>query len=27
MAYSKIKGLLNFIVAFWITHNFLNHGN
>jgi hypothetical protein len=28
MTFRKVKGLLNFIVAFWIRHNFfLNHGN
>ena len=26
MAFSKAKGLFNFIVAFWIRHNFLNYG-
>jgi hypothetical protein len=27
MAYSKVKGLLNFIVTFWIRYNILNHSN
>jgi len=27
MAFSKVEGLLNFIVAFWIRHTFLNPGN
>ena len=27
MAFSKVKWFLNFILAFWIRHTFLNHGN